>query len=489
MAAVAAGRARRRRRSAGYGASDLEHCRAAAGAGGGDYFGRLAAAPDRAALLGLPCRRDVRLVRSCVRRLGRWVASGTALERLVGNGGRPGDPPLLLERLLERRRDAANRFLPLSEGGEGGARPTAADGYLLWTVVAPWARAASGTTAWANATPRVVAWMDAVSGKPAAQLRPPSNKTAEPRPPLRMDDAPGKPAAEPRPRNKTAEPRPPLRPAAADDDATTNAALLGAVLSDVRHAVDLCRLPGAVLDAPSQAAVDASFRAVAAGAVPADRAARKVLQIAPLIEHAAAHLRPGGTCADLCGGAGHVALAMAVFRPDVRVVVVDTKSFSLAMGRTAALGLGMGDRARFVRGSMESESLPAFDVGIALHACGGASDAALACCARAGADAFLIVTCCHGFLAREVRPPRSAAYRALGVSARGMAVLARAADRPPGAAGRREGMEAVDADRCLAAQESGVYASVRLGRLGEGEASGGPKDHVLVGVRGPGGTS
>ena len=134
------------------------------------------------------------------------------------------------------------------------------------------------------------------------------------------------------------------------------------------------------------------------GAVPATRGARKrdqllnvTLFLAPFLR-----LRPRATVADFACGAGHQTLHLAHHFPDATFVLIDFKARSLAVAERRANAAGLAN-VRCIRGRVEDFDEP-FDVGVALHACGGASDAAMRKCVEANA-AFVIAPCCVGKIA------------------------------------------------------------------------------------------
>ena len=134
------------------------------------------------------------------------------------------------------------------------------------------------------------------------------------------------------------------------------------------------------------------------GAVPADRGARKrqqilnvVLFVTPFLIH-----NPKAVVVDFCCGGAHQTLPLAYRFPEARFILLDAKQKSLdvAEQRVAAAGLR---NIRVVCGMIEDFHEP-FDVGVALHACGGSSDVAMEKCVQARA-AYVIAPCCVGKIA------------------------------------------------------------------------------------------
>ena len=100
-----------------------------------------------------------------------------------------------------------------------------------------------------------------------------------------------------------------------------------------------------------------------------------------------------------CGG-GHQSLPLAYHFPDARFVLVDAKRRSLDVARRRADAAGLAN-VRVVEGRIEDFDEP-FDVGIALHACGAASDFAMEKCVAARA-AYVVAPCCVGKISLAVR--------------------------------------------------------------------------------------
>lgn len=140
--------------------------------------------------------------------------------------------------------------------------------------------------------------------------------------------------------------------------------------------------------------------------VPPPRAGRKRLQIANLVAAVVVAIssrppygkkRPRGAPGrifDLCGGCGHVGLTLAALLPEWHVVVVDVKPVALDVATRRANEAGLQNISTF-QSNVEDLGEVNFDVAVALHACGGASDTVLACAVRAQAAA-VVASCCVG---------------------------------------------------------------------------------------------
>lgn len=170
----------------------------------------------------------------------------------------------------------------------------------------------------------------------------------------------------------------------------------------------------------------------------------KRLQVANLVlyvlglalQFALAHGR-APSIADMCGGSGHVSAVLLALLPGARVQLVDagTSGPDIAAARAGALHAEVRDEANAARGghgvvddgsspppqvgalTMCRKELQAwdgwFDIGVALHACGEATDIAMDLAQRSSA-AMVSVPCCLGRLkyAPQTRVlPQSTAFR------------------------------------------------------------------------------
>eukprot|EP00947_MAST-08B_sp_MAST-8B-sp1_P006550 g6550.t1 len=139
--------------------------------------------------------------------------------------------------------------------------------------------------------------------------------------------------------------------------------------------------------------------------VPARRAERKRRQLENMILGAAMLLPPGGVCIEFCSGAGHVGLPLAWLRKDCTVLLVDRNEHALAIAkkRIAAVPGGAMPNVDVRCCDVDLVGNEPFDLGIALHACGPASDIALHKCVSQGAS-FLVCPCCVGKVCSTASP-------------------------------------------------------------------------------------
>jgi hypothetical protein len=107
------------------------------------------------------------------------------------------------------------------------------------------------------------------------------------------------------------------------------------------------------------------------------------------------------TVVDFCGGSGHLSLVLAAVFPTCRFVVVDFNARALAIARERAAALGLHN-VETDCADVSAYDKP-FHVGVALHACGSATDFALAACQRARAS-FIVSPCCVGKIGKLTGP-------------------------------------------------------------------------------------
>ncbi|XP_029114640.1 glutathione S-transferase C-terminal domain-containing protein [Scleropages formosus] len=220
----------------------------------------------------------------------------------------------------------------------------------------------------------------------------------------------------------------------------------------------------------------------AEGKMSSVRAARKRQQLNNLVAMVTRLTRPGDTVVDFCSGGGHVGIVLAYTLPQCQVVLIENKEESLVRARSRCTALGLKN-VGFVQANLDYFTGP-FQIGVALHACGVATDMVLEHCIRAGA-AFAVSPCCYGFVQNTLKFcfPRSKRFSDT-LSYKEHMILCRFADQtapqlPPD---RRligkQCMGLVDLDRAWAAEASGY--SVEVMTMEPESCS--PKNNMLVGL-------
>ena len=151
---------------------------------------------------------------------------------------------------------------------------------------------------------------------------------------------------------------------------------------------------------------------------------------------------------------------LAYHFPDARFVLVDAKRRSLDVARRRADAAGLAN-VRVVEGRIEDFDQP-FDVGIALHACGAASDFAMEKCVAARA-AYVVAPCCVGKISSRCAPKTFA--KTAQDDGDGDGEGERAGGR---ADARRRGFEASAVSSLARRRLCGVHVIVRRGGEGGG---------------------
>ncbi|XP_061100226.1 glutathione S-transferase C-terminal domain-containing protein isoform X1 [Conger conger] len=212
------------------------------------------------------------------------------------------------------------------------------------------------------------------------------------------------------------------------------------------------------------------------------RAVRKRQQLNNLVAMVTRLARSGDTVVDFCSGGGHVGIALAHTLPDCQVVLIENKEQSLVRAESRCTELGLRN-VGFVQANLDYFTGP-FQIGVALHACGVATDMVMDHCVRAGA-AFVVSPCCYGFIQNTLKFtfPRSQKFLDT-LSYKEHMILCRFADQtavqlPPD---RRligkQCMGLVDLDRSWTAEAHGY--SVQVMTMEPDSCS--PKNNMLVGV-------
>ncbi|KAG7333766.1 hypothetical protein KOW79_002173 [Hemibagrus wyckioides] len=212
------------------------------------------------------------------------------------------------------------------------------------------------------------------------------------------------------------------------------------------------------------------------------RAARKQQQLNNLVAMVKELAGPNHTIVDFCSGGGHVGIVLAHTLPQCQVILIENKEESLVRARDRSSQLGL-QNISFVQANLDY-FVGNFQVGVALHACGVATDMVLDRCIQAKAG-FVISPCCYGFIQNTLKFsfPRSKKF-ADTLTCKEHMILCRFADQTAvqlpterRLTGKRC-MGLVDLDRSWAAETHGY--SVKVMTMEPESCS--PKNNMLVGV-------
>ncbi|CAG9762390.1 unnamed protein product [Ceutorhynchus assimilis] len=220
------------------------------------------------------------------------------------------------------------------------------------------------------------------------------------------------------------------------------------------------------------------------GALPAKRANRKCEQLENLIKATIAVVgNKTYKIVDFCSGSGHLGILIALVLPKCEIILVENKERSLARARETITKLNLNNII-IVQSNLDY-FVGTFDLGLALHACGVATDLVLQMCIKNKAD-FVCCPCCYGGIKQchEVSYPRSENFKNVFDKAEEQYFnLAHAADQThdPENLKTKQGyfcMDVIDTDRQLYAQPYGY--EVHLGKLQPVTCTN--KNNLLVGV-------
>eukprot|EP00933_Yihiella_yeosuensis_P021836 TRINITY_DN17239_c0_g3_i1.p1 TRINITY_DN17239_c0_g3~~TRINITY_DN17239_c0_g3_i1.p1 ORF type:complete len:332 (-),score=46.25 TRINITY_DN17239_c0_g3_i1:492-1487(-) len=137
----------------------------------------------------------------------------------------------------------------------------------------------------------------------------------------------------------------------------------------------------------------------AQGELDEERAGRKRAQVASLAMYAIRMMTPNCRVVEFGAGSGHLGILIAYQRPDVQVVMVETKDYSIPVAQQRVDSLGLKN-CKVFHGTVDEYAATAdrFDLAVGLHTCGLLADAILGLVVRRGAAAC-IVPCCYGQVA------------------------------------------------------------------------------------------
>ncbi|NXY42030.1 GSTCD protein, partial [Ceuthmochares aereus] len=218
------------------------------------------------------------------------------------------------------------------------------------------------------------------------------------------------------------------------------------------------------------------------GKMSRDRALRKQQQLNNLVAAVTQLAKPGDVIVDFCSGGGHVGIVLAHMMPSCQVVLIENKELSLIRAKDRSDELGLNN-IWFIQANLDYFK-GNFNIGVALHACGVATDMVIEHCIKARA-AFVISPCCYGFIQNTVKfkYPRSQRFKEI-LSYKEHMILCRFADQtavqlpPERRLIGKQCMGLVDLDRAWAAEERNY--SVQVTSMEPESCS--PKNNMFVGI-------
>ncbi|XP_012664737.1 glutathione S-transferase C-terminal domain-containing protein isoform X3 [Otolemur garnettii] len=218
------------------------------------------------------------------------------------------------------------------------------------------------------------------------------------------------------------------------------------------------------------------------GKMSIDRALRKQQQLNNLVYVVKNQAKPGDRIVDFCSGGGHVGIVLAHMLPSCQVTLIENKELSLIRAKKRSDELGLNN-IWFIQANMEYFT-GMFNIGVALHACGVATDMVIDHCIKMRAS-FVACPCCYGFIQNTSKFsfPKSKQFKKT-LSYKEHMILCRFADQtavqlpPQRRLIGKQCMYLVDLDRAKAAEECGYSVQV----ISMEPESCSPKNNMIVGV-------
>ncbi|XP_045445225.1 glutathione S-transferase C-terminal domain-containing protein [Pipistrellus kuhlii] len=218
------------------------------------------------------------------------------------------------------------------------------------------------------------------------------------------------------------------------------------------------------------------------GKMSSDRALRKQQQLNNLVYVVTNQAKPGDRIVDFCSGGGHLGIMLAHMLPLCQVTLIENKELSLIRAKKRSDELGLSN-IWFIQANMEYFT-GMFNIGVALHACGVATDMVIEHCIQTRA-AFVTCPCCYGFIQNtsKFNFPKSEQFKKT-LSYKEHMILCRFADQtavqlpPQRRLIGKQCMCLVDLDRARAAEERGYSVQV----ISMEPESCSPKNNMIVGV-------
>ncbi|XP_057358483.1 glutathione S-transferase C-terminal domain-containing protein [Manis pentadactyla] len=218
------------------------------------------------------------------------------------------------------------------------------------------------------------------------------------------------------------------------------------------------------------------------GRMSSGRALRKQQQLNNLVYVVTSQAKPGDRIVDFCSGGGHVGIVLAHMLPACQVTLIENKELSLIRAKKRSDELGLSN-IWFIQANMEYFT-GMFNIGVALHACGVATDMVIEHCIKTRAS-FVTCPCCYGFIQNtsKFNFPKSEQFKKT-LSYKEHMILCRFADQtavqlpPQRRLIGKQCMCLVDLDRAKAAEEHGYSVQV----ISMEPESCSPKNNMIVGV-------
>ncbi|XP_056633220.1 glutathione S-transferase C-terminal domain-containing protein homolog [Diorhabda sublineata] len=219
------------------------------------------------------------------------------------------------------------------------------------------------------------------------------------------------------------------------------------------------------------------------GALPKTRAGRKSEQLENLSKAVMKIAKKNEyKIVDFCSGSGHLGILLGVLLPNCQVILVENKERSLSRAEETIKKLSLTN-VSLVQSNLDYFDGD-FDIGVALHACGVATDLVIQNCVEKKAH-LVVCPCCYGGVrdCHRLSYPRSERFRNSDVDLKNYLNFAHAADQTHDEDNlkTKQGyfcMDVVDTDRKFYIESFGY--EVHLGKLVPHSCT--YKNNLLVGL-------
>eukprot|EP01083_Nonionella_stella_P077787 212567_1 len=223
---------------------------------------------------------------------------------------------------------------------------------------------------------------------------------------------------------------------------------------------------------------------------------RQIETFYEILKHLLIDAKDSQICVDFGCGSGNIGLALAYLFPQHEFVLIDYNPYCIKIAKQRMQNNGLKN-VKLLQMKIEQFD-DAFDVGIAVHCCGNATDYAQLKCGKNNAH-FILCSCCVGKIKLndkdkdEICYPRSDVFKQQ-ISLDEFEELSRVADHNEtdfnhkniNGEQRKLCKTVLELDRCFYALETKLYHTVLLTQIvpykGNGGHSSTPKNDVIVGI-------